>query len=137
MQGFLTLHDNPEHPFHAATKDYVDLSEPQEAPHNGKLYARQDGQWVEIEEQQAPMEEPPASPVALWVRSSAGARGWIELPDASQSIEEPRRPCSDLGSLIGGRARLAGNPDLRPSRRLREQDRRHHDRASSRLMAHR
>ena len=89
MQGFLTLHAQPEHPFHAATKDYVDLSEPQEAPHNGKLYARQDGQWVEIEEPQAPMEEPPASPVALWVRSSAGARGWIELPDASQSIEEP------------------------------------------------
>ena len=88
MQGFLTLHAQPEHPFHAATKDYVDLSEPQEAPHDGGQYVRQDGQWVEVDIQPS-IEEPPAEPVALWARSSAGARGWIELPDNATGMEEP------------------------------------------------
>ena len=78
MTGKLTLDGPPVNPLHAATKDYVDLSEPQEAPHNGKAYARQDGQWVEVEEAQGGIGEPPANPVAVWGRTSD--RGWAEVP---------------------------------------------------------
>jgi hypothetical protein len=106
MQGFLTLHAQPVNPFHAATKDYVDLSEPQEAPHDGKYYARSDGQWVEIDPTTSGIEEPPANPVAIWGRSSAGARGWLEVP----TYDDLDGFVNKIGDTMTGKLTLDGPP---------------------------
>src|SRR5256885_774588 len=81
MTGPLTLHGPPTQPLHAATMDWVDLNFLKDAPNDGQMYGRKGGQWqvVEITEGGG-MAEPPADPVAVWGRTSAGARGWAEVP---------------------------------------------------------
>ena len=59
-----------------------------------KTYVRKFGQWVENEPSE--FDEPPMSPVAIWGRSSGGARGWLPIPEAIlDSMEEP--PMSPVG----------------------------------------
>ena len=107
MTGKLTLDGPPVNPNHAATKDYVDLSEPQEAPYNGKKYARQDGQWVEIEPSEGGgIEEPPMSPVAIWGRSSGGARGWLQI-DNGNGLLDPALYVHVAGDTMQGTLTLA------------------------------
>ena len=50
-----------------------------------RLFARQWGQWKEIEGEGG-MEEPPAEPVGMWGRTSAGARGWALIDQTGALI---------------------------------------------------
>ena len=116
MTGALNLRDDsgglfvPTQPAHAVNLDFTDLTYLKDAPHDGKPYVREDSKWVEAEETGDTIEEPPMSPVALWGRSSAGARGWIEIPQAPDNgmEEPPAEPVAIWGrSSAGARGWIA------------------------------
>ena len=85
MTGPLVLSGAPTQPRHAVTMDWADLTFIKDAPADGKPYARNNEQWVEVEDT-AGMQEPPMSPVAIWGRSSGGARGWIALDQTGVTV---------------------------------------------------
>lgn len=65
-----------------------DIGGVQDAPRDDtgkRLFARQWGQWKEIEGEGG-MEEPPAEPVGMWGRTSAGARGWALIDQTGALI---------------------------------------------------